>query len=38
VTYHLGVEKWIHDNVIEFIPAFVFCVTFHEEETEEEKE
>ena len=28
VTYHLGVEQWRHDNVIEFIPAFVFCVTF----------
>jgi hypothetical protein len=38
VTYHLGVEKWIHDNVIEFIPAFVFTVMFHEEETGEEKE
>lgn len=36
VTYHLGVEQWRHDNVIEFIPAFVFCVTFHEEKTEEE--
>lgn len=38
VTYHLDVEQWRHDNVIEFIPAFVFCVKFHEEETEEEKE
>ena len=38
VNFHLGVEQWMHDNVIECIPAFVFCVTFHEEETEEEKE
>ena len=38
VTYHLGVKQWRHDNVIEFIPAFVFTVIFHEDETEEEKE
>lgn len=38
VDYHLGVEQWRHDNVIEFIPAFVFTVMFHEEETGEEKE
>lgn len=38
VTYHLGVEQWRHDNVIEIIPAFVFCVTFHEEKTEEESD
>lgn len=34
VYYHLGVEQWRHDNVIEFIPAFVFCITFHEEKSE----
>ena len=37
VDYHLDVEQWRHDKVIEFIPAFVFCVKFHEKETEEEK-
>lgn len=38
VNYHLGVEQWKHDNVTDFIPAFVFTVTFHEEATEDEKE
>ena len=38
VYYHLGVEQWRHDKVIEFIPAFVFRVKFHEEKPEEEKE
>ena len=38
VDYHLDVEQWRHDKVIEFIPAYVFCVTFHEEKPEDEKE
>ena len=34
INYHLDAVKWVHDDITEFIPAFVFCVNFHEKEEE----